>query len=204
MSTTTPDLYRPAERPGFPLTSEPVWRERMMIGVGLTALLAVLAIIVSFVALASSTSANAAGLTAAAGRASSAGTPSASAAPAAPLVKPESLTVAIKADVEHGRLGPDGQWHDAFLPADFSVHAGASVTITFVNYDSGPHTFTSPALGVNEVIPGGGSLASPRQATFTFKAPARAGKYEWWCSVPCDPWAMKRNGYMRGIVTVTP
>ena len=33
--------------------------------------------------------------------------------------------------------------------------------MTVVNYDGGPHSFTSPAMGVNETIPGGGSLTAP-------------------------------------------
>ena len=75
--------------------------------------------------------------------------------------------------------------------------------VTVTNYDSGPHSFTSPSLGVNETIPGGGTMAVPRTVTFTFTAPAKAGKYQWWCSVPCDPWSMAHNGFMRGFVTVT-
>jgi plastocyanin len=121
----------------------------------------------------------------------------------APATKPEALTLSVKADDEHGRKGPDGKWHDAFLPADFTVHAGAKVTVTVENYDGGPHTFTSPSLGVNAIIPGGGSLSAPQRVTFTFTAPKKTGKYQWWCAAPCDPWAMAHNGYMRGFVTVT-
>jgi hypothetical protein len=36
----------------------------------------------------------------------------------------EEVKVVIKSDEEHGRKGADGNWHDAFLPADFSVRAG--------------------------------------------------------------------------------
>jgi hypothetical protein len=39
--------------------------------------------------------------------------------------------------------------------------------------------------------------------TFTFTAPKKAGRYQWWCAVPCDPWAMAHDGYMRGYVTVS-
>ena len=181
--------------------AERAWHDWMMVGVGITGLLSILAIILSFVAL-GSTSTGAVG-TANAG-AVSASSPNAAGATglAAPAVKSESLKVIVKTDTEHGRLGPDGKWHDAFVPADFTVHAGDKVTVTVENYDSSPHSFTSPSMGVNEVIPGGGTPSAPHEATFTFTAPKKAGAYQWWCSVPCDPWSMKHNGYMRGIVTV--
>lgn len=171
------------------------WHEWMGIAVALTALLSVLAIIVSMVALADS------------GRSAKtvtiASTAAAPAAPAAPVVQTQAFGMSIKADDEHGKLGPDGQWHDAFLPANITVHAGDKVTITFTNYDGGPHSFVSPSLGINQLINGGGSLTSPRTATVTFIAPKQPGTYAWWCGVPCDPWAMKHDGYMRGHVTVT-
>jgi heme/copper-type cytochrome/quinol oxidase subunit 2 len=77
------------------------------------------------------------------------------------------------------------------------------VSVTVTNYDSGPHSFTSPSMGVNEVIPGGGTATIGKQVTFTFTAPTKPGSYVWWCAIPCDPWAMAHDGYMRGIVTVT-
>jgi plastocyanin len=177
---------------------EKAWHEWMGIAVGLTGLLSVLAIIISVVALSSSS----AGTNSQAAPSASTGAPSSGAA-AVPAAKPEAVKLSVKADDEHGKRGPDGKWHDAFLPADFTVHAGATVTVTVVNYDSGPHTFTSPSMGVNETIPGGGSLGAPHQVTFKFTAPKRAGKYQWYCALPCDPWAMAHNGFMRGFVTVT-
>src|SRR4029079_6149694 len=33
----------------------------------------------------------------------------------------EKVKIVVKSDEEHGKLGPEGTWHDAFLPADFSV-----------------------------------------------------------------------------------
>jgi plastocyanin len=173
---------------------EKAWHEWMGIAVGLTGLLSVMAIILSFVALDNSGTGSSASAQAA---------PVAAVAPPPKAVPTQSVSISVKADDEHGRKGPDGKWHDAFLPADFSVHAGDKVTVTVTNYDGGPHSFTSPSMGVNETIPGGGSMTAPRTMTFTFTAPAKAGKYQWWCSVPCDPWAMARDGYMRGIVTVT-
>lgn len=114
----------------------------------------------------------------------------------------ESVKLTIKSDEEEGRKGPDGNWHDAFLPADFSVSAGATVRVTVYNYDDMPHSFTADQLGTNVTIPGG-SEDKPSVTTFTFRAPQRAGSYEWYCAMPCDPWAMNHDGYMRGRVTVT-
>jgi heme/copper-type cytochrome/quinol oxidase subunit 2 len=174
---------------------ETAWHEWMGIAVALIGLLSIMAIIISVVALSSSSKTTTTVQAAAPATSGPAKT-------AAPAVKPESLSIAVKADDEHGRRGPDGQWHDAFLPADFTVHAGAVVTVTVTNYDGGPHSFTSPSMGVNQTIPGGGSLNAPSRVTFKFTAPKKAGKYQWWCAVPCDPWAMKHDGYMRGFVTV--
>jgi len=176
---------------------EHAWHEWMGMAVGMTGILSILAIIVSVFALASTNS----GSTAAA--APIASSSAALNAAAAPVIQSEAIKLLVKADDEHGRRGPDGKWHDAFLPADFTVHAGDKVTVTVENYDGGPHTFTSPSMGVNAMIPGGGSLSSPRELTFTFTAPKKAGRYQWWCAVPCDPWAMAHDGYMRGFVTVS-
>jgi plastocyanin len=176
------------------VSKERAWHEWMMVAMGLVGLLAVMAVIVSAMALAS-TSTNRTTVV----------TVPVAATPAAAVTRPapETIKIAVKADSEHGRLGPDKQWHDAFLPADFTVRAGATVTITVTNYDSGQHTFTAPGLSVNGMIPGGGSMAAPTQATFTITAPTKPGKYAWWCAMPCDPWAMAHDGYMRGYVTVS-
>jgi plastocyanin len=112
-----------------------------------------------------------------------------------------SIKLMIKSDEEHAKKGSDGEWHDAYLPANFSVDPGQKVNVTVYNYDDAAHSFTSTTLGVNEVI-SGGSETKPHKATFSFTAPAKAGKYEWWCALPCDPWAMEQKGFMRGEVTV--
>lgn len=114
----------------------------------------------------------------------------------------ESVKLVIKSDEEKGKKGSDGAWHDAFLPADFSVSAGATVSVTVYNYDDMPHSFTSDGLGTNVTIPGG-SEEKPSETTFTFHAPQKAGSYDWYCAMPCDPWAMSHDGFMRGRVTVT-
>jgi plastocyanin len=114
----------------------------------------------------------------------------------------ESVKLVVKTDEEHGKMGSDGNWHDAYLPADFSVKAGATVQVTVYNYDEMPHTFTSTALGTNvEIAPG--SESKPSKTTFTFHAPQKAGSYEWYCALPCDPWSMTHFGFMKGHVTVT-
>lgn len=113
----------------------------------------------------------------------------------------EEVNLIVKSDEEHAKLGPEGTWHDAFLPADFSVDPGATVKVTVLNYDEGEHSFTSPMLGLNVTVPAG-TPTEPATRTFTFKAPSKTGSYMWFCAKPCDPWAMSHNGYMRGIVRV--
>lgn len=105
----------------------------------------------------------------------------------------QRITLRVRSDAEHGRRGPDGAWHDAFLPAAFSVRAGTTVAVTVLNYDDMPHSFTSPMLAVNEMI-AAGSAKHPRTTTFRFTAPARTGQYLWWCALPCDPFSMTHVG----------
>lgn len=114
----------------------------------------------------------------------------------------ESLTIDLKSDEEHGKKGSDGNWHDAFLPADFSVKAGATVQVTVYNYDDMPHSFDSVGLGT-EVKIAAGSEGKPGKTTFVIHAPSKPGVYAWYCALPCDPWAMAHDGFMRGRVTVT-
>lgn len=168
----------------------------MVIWLGIAVVLSIVATVVALVALISTASSSHTSASAGSGAGAS---PTSQVVPA---LKPESLTIGIKADSEHGRRGPDGKGHDAFVAADFTVRAGHKVTVTFNNYDGGAHTFTSPAMGANAIIPGGGSLSAPHKVTFTFTAPTKPGKYAWYCGVPCDPWAMAHDGFMRGFVTV--
>lgn len=136
------------------------------------------------------------------------------------------LTITIKSDEQRAKKGPDGAFHDAFLPAGFTVRPGQRVVVRFRNFDDSPHSFTSPGrgagaampvrargaqrgrtatpgggLGVDAIIPGG-TDGAPGTATVAFTAPAKAGKYAWFCKLPCDPWAMAHDGFMRGYVTV--
>ena len=112
-----------------------------------------------------------------------------------------SLTIVVKSDDEHAKKGPDGKWHDAFLPAYPVVTAGQPTRITFVNYDNGAHSMIAPGLNLNVRIPAAKG-STPGRITITLKA-AKPGRYDWWCGSPCDPWAMTHNGYMRGSIVVT-
>ena len=67
----------------------------------------------------------------------------------------ENVKLVIKSDEEKAKKGPEGKWHDAFLPADFSVKAGATVKVTVYNYDERPHSFTAAQLGTNATIAAG-------------------------------------------------
>ena len=120
---------------------------------------------------------------------------------AAQALPAKHMTIMIKTAEEQGKMGPEGEWHDAFLPARFTALPDQQVTVTVYNYDEGEHSFTSPELGLNVTFKGG-SPKTPHKTTFTFVAPKQAGRYEWFCIYPCDPWSMKNMGYMHGYVTV--
>ncbi|HLI16445.1 MAG TPA: hypothetical protein VKV23_10410, partial [Acidimicrobiales bacterium] len=92
-------------------------------------------------------------------RQAAAPSPLAAAAPAAAAV--EKVTLKVNPPPLGGVRGPDGQVHDAFVPASFTMHVGRTYEVTVVNYDTMPHTFTSPGLGLNEVI-APGSAAAPK------------------------------------------
>jgi plastocyanin len=191
--TTAPDTV-PADWAPVEAVREQAHFEKAMIGVFLAGLTALLALIVAFSALSQNAVHTTIVKTVYVGK-------QLVAQAQAPVVAPKSVTMAFRSDVEHGRLGPDGKWHDAATNANFTVHAGAQVTITAVNYDTSPHSFTAPGLGVDQIV-GGGSPTSPNTMKFTFRAPAKPGRYLWHCKVPCDPWAMMHIGYMEGYVTV--
>ena len=101
---------------------------------------------------------------------------------------------------EVGYTGSDGKWHDAFLPASFTVKAGAKVVVSVVNYDDMAHSFHSKGLKTNAIIMPGTDKG--KLTKFTFVAPKKAGRYAWHCDPKCDPWAMKHVGFMKGFVTV--
>jgi plastocyanin len=151
---------------------------------------------------------------------SGASSKSASSNAAVTPVAPSPQNVALK--IAGGKMAkalgyttPDGKGHDTYIPSSFSVTAGGQVTVTVTNYDEGPHSFTSPALGLNVQIPGAKNADKkiPSVTTFTFTV-KQAGKYRWYCAIPCDHkanlWAMtpgkdgpSQDGYMAGFVTAT-
>ena len=202
-STSSTPEQEPAEHvldAGERSAKERAWHEWMMVGVGLTGLLSVLAIIVSVVALASKSSNT---TVQAAAPASGTSVAMGSSGGSMPMgaSKPEAVKLTVKSDSEKAMKGPDGKYHDAVMPANFTVHAGDRVTVTVYNYDDMPHSWTATDLGVNQNIPAG-SEDAPSKTTFTFTAPSSAGKVQWWCAVPCDPYAMSTDGLMKGYVTV--
>jgi FtsP/CotA-like multicopper oxidase with cupredoxin domain len=131
---------------------------------------------------------------------------------------------------EKGYLAEDGLGHDTFMltglssadaknPAvrsNLDVKVGDKVTVTVTNYDEGPHTFTSPQLGVNATVAPAKNADKgiPSKTTFTFTV-KKAGKFRWYCALPCDAgqggWAMTDEkegdrdqvGYMAGYVVAS-
>jgi plastocyanin len=122
------------------------------------------------------------------------------AASAGRVAASKAMTIVVKSDSEHAKKGPDGKWHDAFLPADPAITAGVRTTITLVNYDGGPHSMVAPGLNLNVVVPAAKG-GTPGRVSFTLKV-GKPGRYDWWCTSPCDPWAMTHDGYMRGSIVV--
>ena len=127
---------------------------------------------------------------------------------------------------EKGYIAKDGLGHDTFMltglssqdahnPAvrsNLNLKVGDEVVVTVTNYDEGPHTFTSPELGVNGTVAPAkdADKGIPSKTTFTFTV-KKAGKFRWYCTTPCDAgqggWAMEpengepaRVGYMAGYV----
>lgn len=138
--------------------------------------------------------------------------PSTTTAPSSSASKFADITLVVQGDV---KLGPDGNMHDAFTPCNFTVFTGQEVYLTIINYDNGEHTFTSPTLGVDFIVPPSNVTGVPTVSNFQFTE-ATAGVYRWWCTYPCDTdaggWAMTTGSdgqpdqinYMGGFVTVLP
>jgi plastocyanin len=105
------------------------------------------------------------------------------------------------------KLGSDGKLHDAFINGDIKITQGQSVTLHFLNYDGGEHTYTSADLGLNVKIKGTKTKGQPAETTYTF-TPSKTGTFNWMCADPCDgensQWSMTHQGYMQGTITVLP
>jgi len=131
-----------------------------------------------------------------------------------------------------GRLGPDRKMHDAFTPTDFSAIAGQTIVVTVYNYDTMPHSITTPGMmayggmmsggtsggmmgatsqsstaGVhlNLIIPAAPKVGVPSIKTYSFRV-TTPGTYHWLCVLPCDGdahgWAMAHDHYMAGTITI--
>jgi plastocyanin len=156
---------------------------------------------------------------------------SANASPSEATVEHVSMQVLNgKMATKEGYLAADGLGHDTFMLTGLSsadaknpsvrsnldVKVGDKVTVTVTNYDEGPHTFTSPQLGVNATVAPAKNAEKgiPSKTTFTFTV-KKAGKFRWYCTLPCDAgqggWAMKLDkaketdqvGYMAGYVVAS-
>jgi hypothetical protein len=115
---------------------------------------------------------------------------------ALPTPAPSALTKVIALTViASGKKGPDGKLHDDFTVTNFRVTVGQPVTLRIDNTDTVPHSITSPEAGVSIIV-----LPGTHDYTMLVK---HAGKFEWHCAFPCDPWSMAHAGYMRGFITAT-
>lgn len=116
----------------------------------------------------------------------------AAAAPSASSVTVKIEDVKTAGGTQPAYVGPNG----VGSPTLFQVDAGTPTTVTIVNNDSEPHTFTASALGLNVTVPPG-----PSTVHFTVDAKS-PGLDTWDCAVPCGAWAMGHPGYMQGDVKV--
>ncbi len=115
--------------------------------------------------------------------------------PAAPAVAPAAAkTISLMVGPEW-KLGPDGKKHDAFSKADFTVKVGQALLLKITNKDDVPHGINSPAAGVS-------IAAQPGTHTYTLLVKT-AGKFQWFCPLPCDSFSMSHDGYMMGYITAS-
>ncbi len=91
--------------------------------------------------------------------------------------------------------GTDGKLHDAFSVTNFYARAGRPVTLVINNTDDAPHSITAPEAGVSIIV-------KPGTHTYTLLV-RKTGRFQWFCSLPCDPYSMAHDGYMRGFITVS-
>jgi heme/copper-type cytochrome/quinol oxidase subunit 2 len=105
------------------------------------------------------------------------------------------------------KLGPDGKLHDAYINGDIKITKGQPVTLHFLNYDTGDHTYTSTDLGISVTAKGTTKAGQPKETDYSF-TPAKTGTFNWMCADPCDgqnnQYSMFHKGYMQGTITVLP
>jgi hypothetical protein len=116
------------------------------------------------------------------------------AAEQAAALPPVAKLVVLKV-IPEGKLGPEGEKHDAFTTTEFAVRAGQPQQLRIDNTDTVPHSITSPGAGVNIVV-------MPGTHTYTLLV-RHAGVFLWFCAFRCDEWAMQHPGYMSGYITAS-
>jgi len=109
----------------------------------------------------------------------------------APVVQP-TVYLTVSPGI---KPGADGKLHDAYSVTSFYAHVGQPVKLVINNTDSSDHSITAPGAGVNIVV-------KPGMHTYTLLV-HKAGRFEWFCSFPCDPYSMAHVGYMRGYITAS-
>jgi plastocyanin len=119
---------------------------------------------------------------------------------AAAVVAPPAATKPVSLSIIGSyKRGPDGKLHDAFTKTEFAVKVGQALKLKITNTDDVPHSITAPTAGVN-------IAAQPGTHTYTLVV-KEAGKFQWYCMIPCDSdahgWAMRNPGYMSGYITAT-
>jgi plastocyanin len=91
--------------------------------------------------------------------------------------------------------GTDGKLHDAYSVTNFYTHVGQSVKLVINNTDTVDHSITAPGAGVSIMV-------KPGTHTYTLLV-RKAGRFQWTCMLPCDPYSMSHDGYMRGYITAS-
>jgi nitrous oxide reductase len=91
--------------------------------------------------------------------------------------------------------GTDSKLHDAYSVTNFYTHVGQSVKLVINNTDTVDHSITAPGAGVSIMV-------KPGTHTYTLLV-RKAGHFQWMCMLPCDPYSMSHDGYMRGYITAS-
>ncbi len=107
---------------------------------------------------------------------------------------PVAKVVVLKV-IPEGKLGPEGEKHDEFTQTEFFVKVGRPQELRIDNTDSVLHSIDSPEAGIDIVV-------MPGTHTYTLLV-KRAGTFLWFCTFPCDTWAMQNPGYMMGRITAS-
>jgi nitrous oxide reductase len=109
----------------------------------------------------------------------------------APVVQP-----AVYLTVSPGvKPGADGKLHDAFSVTNFYAHAGQPVKLVINNTDTAVHSIVAPDADVRIMV-------KPGMHTYTLLV-RKPGRFQWFCMMPCDPYSMAHDGYMRGYITAS-